>query len=49
MILCHRFYSTGWWGHLGKHVSTDLTEETFDKVVTLKVRFRLWTFASTLI
>lgn len=37
MIICHRFYSTGWWAHLGKHISTELTEDTFDKVVTLKV------------
>ncbi|KAJ9103641.1 hypothetical protein QFC19_004216 [Naganishia cerealis] len=36
MIICHRFYSTGWWSHLGKHVATDLGEETFDKLVTLK-------------
>ncbi|KAJ9094033.1 hypothetical protein QFC21_006134 [Naganishia friedmannii] len=28
--------TTGWWSHLGKHVATELSEETFDKVVTLK-------------
>ncbi|KAA1466264.1 hypothetical protein DENSPDRAFT_790755 [Dentipellis sp. KUC8613] len=37
LVILHRFSSSAWWDHLGKHVSSDLTgEDTFNKVVQLK-------------
>jgi hypothetical protein len=39
LIICHRFYSTGWWKHLASHVSTNLDDDAFNRVVTLKVRY----------
>ncbi|TFY80819.1 hypothetical protein EWM64_g3199 [Hericium alpestre] len=37
VVILHRFSSSAWWDHLGKHVSSDLSgDDTFDKVVQLK-------------
>lgn len=36
-IVCHRFFSAGWFGHLAKHVSTELDADAFERVVLLDV------------
>jgi hypothetical protein len=36
-IVCHRFFSAGWFSHLAKHVSSELDAEAFERVVMLDV------------
>lgn len=36
-IVCHRFFSAGWFGHLAKHVSSELDSDAFERVVMLDV------------
>jgi len=36
VTILHRFSSPSWWTHLEKHVSADLSEEAFDRVVKLQ-------------
>jgi hypothetical protein len=36
-IVCHRFFSAGWFHHLAKHVSTELDADAFERVVMLEV------------
>jgi hypothetical protein len=36
-IVCHRFFSAGWFTHLAKHVSSELDAEAFERVVMLDV------------
>ena len=39
VIILHRFASGAWWEHLKKHIpATMSSEDSFDRVVTLKVR-----------
>jgi hypothetical protein len=45
-IVCHRFFSAGWFQHLSKHVSTTLDVEAFERVVMLDVSWMPPTYAS---
>jgi hypothetical protein len=37
ITILHRFQARSWWKHLSDHISAELTEEDFDRVIKLKV------------
>ncbi|KZT12865.1 uncharacterized protein LAESUDRAFT_808383 [Laetiporus sulphureus 93-53] len=36
LAILHRFSSPAWWEHVAKHVSANVSEETFDQIVKLR-------------